>query len=97
MPDGWLQGPVLRDVLHAFEHHFRHRPGVLVGSDNLLYAERSPDAAGERPLSLAPDVMVAFGVEERVRHSYMVWAGGGAAGVRAGGGGRRRRGVVTGT
>ena len=73
MPDGWLQGPVLRDVVFAFEHHFRRRPGVLVGSDNLLYAERSPDAAGERPLSLAPDVMVAFGVEERVRHSYMVW------------------------
>ena len=73
MPDGWIQGPVLRDVLHAFEHHFRHRPDVLVGSDNLLYAERSPEAVGERPLSLAPDVMVAFGVEERVRHSYMVW------------------------
>ena len=73
MPDGWLQGPVLRDVVFAFEHHFRRRPGVLVGSDNLLYAERSPDAVGMRPLSLAPDVMVAFGVEERVRHSYMVW------------------------
>ena len=78
MPDGFIQGPLLRDIVHAFEHHFRHRPDVLVGSDNLLYAERVPDAQGRvRPLSLAPDVMVAFGVEERARDSYVTWQEGG--------------------
>ena len=78
MPDGYIQGPLLRDVVPAFEHHFRHRSDVLVGSDNMLYAEGTPDARGRvRPLSLAPDVMVAFGVEKRARDSYVIWREGG--------------------
>ena len=87
MPDGYIQGPLLRDIVHAFEHHFRHRPDVLVGSDNLLYAERAPDAQGRmRPLSLAPDVMV--GVRSGGAGAGLVrdMARGGSAGVRAGGG-----------
>ena len=78
MPDGSVQWLVLSHTYHAFEHHFRHRPDVFVGCDGLLHGERAPDARGRmRPLSLAPDVMVAFGVERRARDSYVIWQEGG--------------------
>ena len=78
MPDGAVQWLVLSHTYHAFEHHFRHRSDVFVGCDGLLYAERAPDARGRvRPLSLAPDVMVAFGVQQRRRQSYLTWQEGG--------------------
>ena len=78
MPDGDVQWLELSHIYHAFEHHFRHRSDVYVGCDGLLYAERAPDARGRvRPLSLAPDVMVAFGVQQRRRQSYLIWQEGG--------------------
>ena len=78
MPDGAVQWLVLSHTYHAFERHLRHRSDVFVGCDGLLYAERAPDARGRvRPLSLAPDVMVAFGVEKRARDSYVIWQEGG--------------------
>ena len=74
MPDGAVQWLVLSHTYHAFEHHFRHRSDVFVGCDGLLYAEPAPDARGRvRPLSLAPDVMVAYGVQQRRRQSYLIW------------------------
>ena len=74
MPDSLIQMPVLGYTYYAFEHHLRRRTDVFLGADNMLYAEGTPNADGSvRPLALAPDVMVAFGVERRDRQSYVVW------------------------
>ena len=74
MPDGPIQMPLLNYTFNAFEFHLRHRDDVFVGTDNMLYAEGAPDPDGSvRPLGLAPDVMVAFGVERRDRNSYVIW------------------------
>ena len=78
VPDGSVQWLVLSHTYHAFERHFRHRSDVFVGCDGLVYAEGVPDARGwVRPFALGPDVMVAFGVEERHRQSYVIWQEGG--------------------
>ena len=39
-----------------------------------MYSEGRPDADGRvRPETVAPDVLVAFGVGERLRDSYVMW------------------------
>ncbi len=58
----------------AFRRYFRDRSGVCVVGDLLVYGARGPDADGRvLPVSVAPDVMVAFGVEDRKRKSYVIW------------------------
>ena len=78
MPESIIQWPVMGYTYYAFTHHFRHRPDVFVGCDGFVYAEGEPQADGAvRPLAVAPDVMVAFGVERRWRTSYLTWVEGG--------------------
>ena len=78
MPESLIQWPVLGYTYYAFSHHFRHRPDVFVGCDGFVYAEGPPEPDGTvRPLAVAPDVMVAFGVEQRRRSSYLTWVEGG--------------------
>ena len=58
----------------AFKWRFRHRSGVCVVGDLLVYDTGRPDADGRvLPVSVAPDVLVAFGVEDRKRKSYAIW------------------------
>ncbi len=52
----------------ALSRHFRDRPDVYVSGDLLLYYEE-----GNPRVSIAPDVFVVFGVEDRRRPNYKLW------------------------
>ena len=75
MPESMVQGPPLRYTVSALDWVFRvRRPGTCVAGDLLVYSEGRPDADGRvRPETVAPDVLVAFGVGERLRDSYVMW------------------------
>ena len=75
MPESMVQGPPLRYTVSALEWVFKaRRPGMCVAGDLLVYSEGHPDADGRmRPETVAPDVLVAFGVGERLRDSYVMW------------------------
>ena len=52
----------------ALTLHFRDRPDVYVSGDLLIYYEE-----GNPRVSIAPDVFVVFGVEDRRRPNYKLW------------------------
>ena len=52
----------------ALARHFRDRRDVYVSGDLLIYYEE-----GNPRVSIAPDVFVAFGVEDRPRPNYKLW------------------------
>ena len=61
--------------LHAIHYafgalllYYRDRPDVYVSGDLLIYYEE-----GNPRVSVAPDVFVVFGVEDRKRMNYKVW------------------------
>lgn len=75
MPESTVQGPPLRYTVSALDWVFKaRRPGTCVAGDLFVYSEGRPDAEGRvRPETVAPDVLVAFGVGERLRDSYVMW------------------------
>ena len=75
MPESMVQGPPLRYTVEALGWWFaRRRPGTCVAGDLLVYDEGVVEADGRvRARSIAPDVLVAFGVGERLRDSYVMW------------------------
>ena len=75
MPESMVQGPHLRYTVDALTWLFRtRRPGTCVAGDLLVYDEGVVEADGRvRARSIAPDVLVAFEVGERLRDSYVVW------------------------
>ena len=75
MPESTVQGPPLRYTVSALDWVFKaRRPGTCVAGDLFVYSEGRPDADGRvRPETVAPDVLVAFGVGERLRDSYVMW------------------------
>ena len=54
--------------IDALREHYRDRKDVYVSGDLLMYYEE-----GDPKVSVAPDVFVVFGVEDRVRRHYLVW------------------------
>ncbi|MCY4026081.1 MAG: hypothetical protein OXH75_07165 [Acidobacteria bacterium] len=52
----------------ALARHFRGRPDVYVSGDLLIYYRE-----GDPRTSIAPDVFVVFGVEDRQRQNYKLW------------------------
>jgi Uma2 family endonuclease len=52
----------------ALTRHFKDRPDVYVSGDLLIYYEE-----GNPRVSIAPDVFVVFGVEDRRRLNYKLW------------------------
>ena len=63
--------PQLHAIHYAFGAlllHYRERPDVYVSADLLIYYEE-----GNPRVSVAPDVFVVFGVEDRMRGNYKVW------------------------
>ncbi len=52
----------------ALSRHFRDRRDVYVSGDLLIYYEE-----GNPRVSVAPDVFVVFGVEDRERPNYKLW------------------------
>ena len=76
MPDNSAQARPLRYTVEALEGVYRaRRPGTFVTDDMLVYYfEERAEASGQvRIRSVAPDVLVAFGVGERDRDSYVTW------------------------
>ena len=55
-------------AIDALRVHFEAREDVYVSGDLLMYYEENNPKA-----SVAPDVFVVFGVEDRVRMHYKVW------------------------
>ncbi len=62
------QRPAILYGLSALGLRYAGRSDVYVSGDLLIYYEE-----GNPRASVAPDVFVAFGVEDRVRMSYRVW------------------------
>ena len=61
-------------TVDALRQRFRRRPDVYVMGDVLVYDTGRPDAEGPvSPVWIGPDVLVAFGVENRKRRSYVIW------------------------
>ena len=52
----------------VLSRHFKDRPDVYVSGDLLIYYEE-----GNPRVSIAPDVFVVFGVEDRQRPNYKLW------------------------
>ena len=60
-----------RAILYAFgalRVHYEARSDVYISADLLIYYEE-----GNPRVSVAPDVFVVFGVEDRMRGNYKVW------------------------
>ena len=68
MAENDSQRRVLIDVSESLIHHYDDRPDVYVSADIFVYYEMNNPRR-----SVAPDVLVAFGVEDRERFSYFVW------------------------
>lgn len=75
MPESMFQAKPLGYTVNAVRRVLeRRRSDVCVVGDLLVYDEGRPDADGRvLPAWIAPDVLVAFGVENRDRNSYVIW------------------------
>ena len=68
MAESDLQRRALIDISEALIQHYGDRPDVYVSADIFVYYEMNNPRR-----SVAPDVLVTFGVENRERLSYFVW------------------------
>ena len=72
--DGMLQYPTIRIIDPLIAAHFAHRPDVLVARDGFLCWDRR-----DRNARLAPDWIIAFGVDAAARmkdNGYLIWEAG---------------------
>ena len=72
--DGMLQYPTIRIIDPLIAAHFAHRPDVLVARDGFLCWDRH-----DRNARLAPDWIIAFGVDAAARmkdNGYLIWEAG---------------------
>jgi Uma2 family endonuclease len=60
------------DTIQALRTYFASDPDVYVVGNNFVFWEE-----GNRDARVAPDIYVVFGVEKKVRDSYMAWLEGG--------------------
>ena len=63
-----LQFTPLTQTVHVLEHRYRDRADVFVAGNLLVYYRMN-----DNEVRVAPDVMVAFDVEDYPRDSYIVW------------------------
>ena len=68
MAENDAQRVAIMYAIGALETWFAHRPDVYVSGDLLIYYE-----AGNPGASVAPDVFVVFGAEDRKRPTYKLW------------------------
>jgi len=59
---------LMNHLIEMIEYHFRNRSDVYVSGNLLLYYE-----PGNPQKSVAPDVFVVFGVEKKLRRTYLLW------------------------
>ena len=63
-----LHRRILMRTLQVLETHFKQNPGVYVSGDILMYY-----VEGDPRKSVSPDVLVAFGLGQKLRRTYLVW------------------------
>ncbi len=68
LAEGTAQYVALTETVNRLQGRYRTRPDVTVIGNMLLYYEK-----GNPQASVAPDVFVVFGVEDRPRPSYLLW------------------------
>ena len=68
MAENDAQRSAMSYMIGALRVYFTHRRDVYVPGDLLVYYEE-----GNPRASVAPDVLVAFGVEDRERQTYKAW------------------------
>ena len=75
MPESMFQDQTMGYTSFALRRFFKgRRPGVCVASDLLVYDDGRPATNGPvRPVWISPDIMVAMGVGDRMRDSYVIW------------------------
>lgn len=71
LAEGTAQYEALTGTVAKLKDRYRTRPDVTVIGNMLVYYEE-----GNIRASVAPDVFVVFGVEDRPRSSYLLWAEG---------------------
>ena len=59
--------------IHAIAARFAHREDVYVSGDLFVHYVARTEAGMPVRGQIAPDVLAVFGVEDRVRDSYVVW------------------------
>ena len=68
MAENDAQLAAIHYAIGALRVHFQDRDDVYVSGDLLMYYEE-----GNPRVSVAPDVFVVFGIEDRMRMRYLVW------------------------
>ena len=68
MAENTVQGRAIREAMVALEHHYKPGREVGIASDLLLYYRQ-----GDPATSVAPDLMVSFGVRMLGLPSYKLW------------------------
>ncbi len=76
MADNDTQRKPLTYLVEALDYHFKEQSDVYVSADLLIYYERK-----KPKVSVAPDVLVVFGVAKHERGSYKIWLEGKAPDV----------------
>ncbi len=71
LAEGTEQYVALTETVNKLTSRYRARPDVAVIGNMLVYYEE-----GNPRASVAPDVFVVFGVEDRPRPSYLLWVEG---------------------
>ena len=62
---------ILNRTIETLEAHYERQPDVYVSGDILMYY-----VEGDPHQVVAPDVLVAFGLEKKERETYLVWVEG---------------------
>lgn len=63
-----LHRRILTRLLQVLDAHFAQKPEVYVSGDILMYY-----VEGDPRKSVAPDVLVSFGLGKKLRRTYLVW------------------------
>lgn len=63
-----LHRRILTRLLQVLDTHFTQKPKVYVSGDILMYY-----VEGDPRKSIAPDVLVSFGLGKKLRRTYLVW------------------------
>jgi Uma2 family endonuclease len=59
---------LMMDFISILENHFKYQNDVYVSGNLLMYYEK-----GDPRKSISPDVFVVFGVEKKLRNTYLTW------------------------
>ena len=59
---------LMADFIEMLKNHFKDCLDAYVSGNLLLYYEK-----GDPKRSVAPDVFVAFGIEKKLRRTYLLW------------------------